>query len=204
MVDSRALSLALATAFQRAGGKLVTNEAVVRIERNGGRAAIAHTPFGLYHADVFVLAAGAWSGLIESELAPIAPVKGEMIALEPPPNVLGGRWCCPEQVIWGHGIYLVPRDGRLLVGATAHNALASIPASPMKPRAFSAGGAGARKAVMPGLEGLGRWWDQWAGLRPSLPPLACRCWGPPAWTGFGWPAGNFATASCSLPPLPKA
>ena len=38
-------------------------EAVVRIERRDGRAAIAHTPFGLYHADVFVLAAGAWSGL---------------------------------------------------------------------------------------------------------------------------------------------
>ena len=59
-VDSRALGTALAVAFQRAGGKLKTNEAVVRIERQGGRAAVAHTPFGLYHADVFVLAAGAW------------------------------------------------------------------------------------------------------------------------------------------------
>ena len=45
-VDSRALSAALAIAFQLAGGKLLINEAVVRIEQRGGRAAIAHTPFG--------------------------------------------------------------------------------------------------------------------------------------------------------------
>src|SRR5580658_9782004 len=36
-VDTKALALALAIAFQKAGGKLVTNEAVVRIERRGGR-----------------------------------------------------------------------------------------------------------------------------------------------------------------------
>ena len=64
-IDTRALGAALAVAFQKAGGKLLTNEAVVRIEQRGGRAAIAHTPFGRYEADLFILAAGAWSGLLE-------------------------------------------------------------------------------------------------------------------------------------------
>ncbi len=100
-MDARALGTALALAFQRAGGQLRTNEAVVRIEHQDGRAAVAHTPFGLYHADVFVLAAGAWSGLIEADIAPITPVKGEMIALAPPqgekrrrPGDLGQRHLC--------------------------------------------------------------------------------------------------------------
>ena len=53
------------------------------------------------------------AGWSKPELAPITPVKGEMIALEPPPGVE-----LPDQVIWGNGIYAVPRDGRLLIGAT--------------------------------------------------------------------------------------
>ena len=83
-VNNRALGLAMAVAFQKAGGTLKTNEAVVRIERRDGRAAVAHTPFGLHHADAFILAAGAWSGLLEEKLAPIVPVKGQMILLSPP------------------------------------------------------------------------------------------------------------------------
>ena len=50
---------ALAIAFRKAGGRLVANEAVVRIERREGRAAAALTTFGHYPADAFVLAAGA-------------------------------------------------------------------------------------------------------------------------------------------------
>src|ERR1700748_71858 len=51
LVDNRSLGLALAIAFQKAGGKLMTNEAVVRLERRNGRAAVAPTPFGLYPAE---------------------------------------------------------------------------------------------------------------------------------------------------------
>src|SRR6185437_1028849 len=86
-VNNRALGVAMAIALQKAGGRLKTNEAVVRIERRENRAAVAHTPFGLYHADAFVLAAGAWSGLLEETLAPIVPVKGQMILLTPPPGM---------------------------------------------------------------------------------------------------------------------
>ena len=163
-VDSRALGLGLAVAFQKAGGKLAANEAVVRIERRrsqdgGERAAVAHTPFGLYHADLFVLAAGAWSSLIEADLAPVVPVKGQMIAVMPPSGL-----ALPGPVVWGHGVYTVPRGPHLLVGATVEQM--GFDTKPTGEGLESLLAAGAR--LIPGL----RDWtlvDHWAGLRPGSP-----------------------------------
>jgi glycine oxidase len=159
LVDNRSLGLVLAIALQKAGGKLVTNEAVVRIERRDGRAAVAHTPFGLYHADAFVLAAGAWSGLLEQDLAPIEPVKGQMILLTPPAGELP-----PGPVIWGNGIYAVPRGTALAVGATMEEAGFDTSVTDAACESLRR----AAEAVMPALRG----WtvsDQWAGLRPRAP-----------------------------------
>jgi glycine oxidase len=158
-VYNRSLSLALAIALQKAGGKLVTNEAVVRIERRAGRAAVAHTPFGLYHADAFVLAAGAWSGLVEPDLAPIRPVKGQMILLTPPPGGMP-----PGPVIWGNGIYAVPRGIALAIGATVEEAGLDTSITDEARETLRR----AAETVMPALRG----WtvsDQWAGLRPRAP-----------------------------------
>ena len=194
-VDSRALGVALAFAFQRAGGKLMTNEAVVRIEKRDGVAAIAHTPFGLYHPDAFVLAAGAWSGLIEADLAPITPVKGEMIALAPP----GGEKHHPDifhgPVIWGHGIYAVPRGGRLLIGATAESVGFDTSLTD-KAVDFLISGA---DAAMPGLKD----WtlaDHWAGLRPRAPdglPLL----GPTSVDGLWLAGGQFRNGILFAPAI---
>ena len=158
-VDSRALGTALALAFQKAGGTLVANEAVVRIEQRGGRAVLAHTPFGAHVADLFILAAGAWSGLLEEGIAPISPVKGEMIALAPPPGQT-----LPYPVIWGNGIYAVPRGGHLLVGATVENAGFDTQPTAAAREALRA----AAQSLMPALKD----WalaDHWAGLRPRSP-----------------------------------
>jgi glycine oxidase len=159
LVDNRSLGLALAIAFQKAGGRLVTSEAVVRIERQEGRAAVARTPFGLYHADVFVLAAGAWSGQLEQDLAPIEPVKGQMILLTPPAGELP-----PGPVIWGNGIYAVPRGTALAIGATMEEAGFDTSITDAACESLRR----AAEAVMPALRG----WtisDQWAGLRPRAP-----------------------------------
>jgi glycine oxidase len=119
-VDNRALGQALVQAFVRAGGTLAGDEAVVQIETRAGRAIAARTPFGLYEADAFILAAGAWSGLVEGlppEAAPpVKPIKGEMLALAPPKGV-----ALPSHVVWGNEVYLVPRDDRLLIGATSQD-----------------------------------------------------------------------------------
>ena len=193
VVDNRALGVALAFAFQRAGGRLLTNEAVVRIERRNGRAAIAHTPFGLYHADVFVLAAGAWSGQLETELAPITPVKGEMIALEPPPGI-----ALPDQVIWGHGVYVVPRDGRLFVGATAEMVGFDTAITEEAARTLWAGAENLLPAVAD--------WalvDQWAGLRPRAPdglPLL----GPTSVDGLWLAGGQFRNGILFAPAIAQS
>jgi len=193
VVDNRALGVALTYAVQRAGGRVISNEAVVRIERKGGRAAIAHTPFGLYHADVFVLAAGAWSGLLENELAPITPVKGEMIALEPPPGQV-----LPDQVIWGHGVYVVPRDGRLFVGATAEMVGFDTGITEEAARALRAGA----EKLMPTVKD----WalvDQWAGLRPRAPdglPLL----GPTSVEGLWLAGGQFRNGILFAPAIAQS
>jgi len=159
-VDNRALGRALAAAFVRAGGTLVTNEAVIRVETMAGRAVAARTPFGHYEADAFVLAAGAWSGLVEGmPPVPIKPMKGEMLALSPPDGA-----ALPRQMVWGNQVYLVPRGGQLLIGATLEDtgfdtSLTEAAADWLSSRAL---------ALMPVL----RDWtiaEHWAGLRPASP-----------------------------------
>jgi glycine oxidase len=158
-VDNRALALALATSFRRAGGRLLTNEAVVRIERDGGRAAAARTAYGTYHGDAVVLAAGAWSGLVEPQIAPVVPVKGQMILLAPPPGQSPSA-----AVIWGNGIYAVPRGNALAIGATVEDAGFDTGLT-------NEGREGLRRAAEELMPGLRTWTlcDQWAGLRPRAP-----------------------------------
>ncbi|MES2254717.1 MAG: glycine oxidase ThiO [Pseudomonadota bacterium] len=179
-VDNRALGEALAIAFRKAGGHLLANEAVVRIEREATRAVGVRTPFGFYPADAVVLAAGAWSGLIEPGIATVAPVKGQMILLTPPDGET-----VPVPVIWGNGIYAVPRGNALAIGATVEKA------------GFDTGITdegrdrlwGAAEKLMPGLRG----WslrEQWAGLRPRAPdglPLL----GPTAVKGLWLASGQY-------------
>src|SRR5204863_6063289 len=103
--DSRALGQALAAAFAGAGGELFTGTEVTGIEPGA-----VTTTAGRQLADAVILAAGAWSGLIAE--VPLTPVKGQMIALAAPPD---GE--IPDPVIWGSGVYLVPRlkESRVLV-----------------------------------------------------------------------------------------
>jgi glycine oxidase len=162
-VDSRALGQALAAAFIGAGGTLSVNESAVRFVVHGDRVVGLHTPFRLYEADAFILAAGAWSGqlggLPPEALPPVRPVKGEMIAVAPPHGVR-----IPEHVVWGNEVYLVPRTGRLLIGATVADAgfdtaVTDAAADWLSSRAL---------ALMPGLA---HWEvvERWAGLRPGSP-----------------------------------
>lgn len=138
----------------------------VVVEASGGR----------LHADVVVLAAGAWSSQIEiagAEPAPIVPVRGQLVQLQwdgPP----------PAHILWGPRCYMVPwRDGRVLVGATLEhvgyderNTAAGVhdlidAASALVPRTLTAAFEGARAGLRPGTpDGL-----PVLGRSPSLPGL---------------------------------
>lgn len=162
-VDNRALGLALAYALVNAGGALQINEAVVNLEMAGDRILGARTPFALYEGDAFVLAAGAWSGVLKGLppelLPPVIPVKGEMIAFQPANGAT-----LPTRLIWGNDVYLIPRHAHLFVGATAtregfDTSLTDKAADWLAEHAT---------ALMPSLAQ----WDiaeHWAGLRPGSP-----------------------------------
>ena len=158
-VDNRVLGVALAVACRRAGAKILTLETALEIVSEGGVLAV-RTPFGLHHADKILMAAGAWSAQIAMPDAPqVRPVKGEMIALSPPTDTH-----LPKHVVWGNGVYLVPRKGRLLIGATMQDvgfntSLTDEATDWLLDRAV---------ALMPMLSG----WtinEHWAGLRPGTP-----------------------------------
>lgn len=162
-VDNRALGQALTHAFVRAGGNLQLNEAAIRFEGDSERITGVRSPFKLYKADVFLIAAGAWSGQFEGLdpkiLPPVEPVKGEMISLKAPS---GARM--PEHVIRGTDVYMVPRGQHLFVGATAtksgfDTSLSREAESRLHSRAA---------ALMPSLA---QWQidGHWAGLRPGSP-----------------------------------
>ncbi len=158
-VDNRALGRALAIAFLKAGGVLKPAEAAVNLEYRGRRITGVLTPFTRYHGNAVLLAAGAWSGQVVQ--LPVTPVKGEMIALTPPPDA---EFDFVGPVVWGQGVYLVPRGGRLLVGATVEEvgfdtSLSDGAVRHLRQKA---------EAVIPGLA---RWRldEHWAGLRPGTP-----------------------------------
>jgi glycine oxidase len=114
-VDNRRLVKALRIAFEKAGGQIREQTAVVAVEPDARRPAVRTAKGERMEAEVVILAAGAWSGEIEGLgwKPPLRPVKGQVIVLtmEPP---FGLRY-----VVRGPDAYLVPkRDGRLIVGAT--------------------------------------------------------------------------------------
>jgi glycine oxidase len=156
-VDNRALAEALTVAVLKAGGTILPSEPGVAIERHRGRVISVLTPYGRHYADAILVAAGAWSGLLDN--IPIQPVKGEMIALAPRQGTLP-----PGPVIWGDGVYCVPRHGRLLVGATVEEAGFDTSLSGLARQ-------GLRRAAEKLMPGLKTWdlVDQWAGLRPKSP-----------------------------------
>lgn len=163
LVDSQALCRALAVSLVRAGGEVLSNETVVRFEHDGSRVTGVRTPFTTHHADVYILAAGAWSsrleGLPPDVVPPIAPVKGELVVLAPQESAP-----LPSHFIWGNGVYLIQRRGRLLVGATTE--LAGFDTSV----SHAAASWLYRQAttLMPSLADW-RQVQHWAGLRPASP-----------------------------------
>jgi len=114
-VDSRCLVIALAQACLAAGVTVHEYAPIERIVFKNARASGVQLEGDVMPADVVVVASGAWAA--ELALAPFAhvvPVKGQILGLQMDP-------AAPliSHVVWGHGVYLIPRaDGRLIVGAS--------------------------------------------------------------------------------------
>ena len=163
-VDNRILAAALAKAFVGAGGILREHCDVRNLETESGRVTGVLTSDGIIEADKIVIAAGAWSsgisGIDPDALPPVRPAKGQMAALAPPAGA-----AMPAPLIWGEEIvYLVPRIGTLLVGATVEDAGFETSVS----REARDDLIARAERLIPSLRGW-RVVESWAGLRPRTP-----------------------------------
>lgn len=113
-VNNRNLTQALLQAAQGLGVTLKEGITVLGLQQSQGKVVSVQTNQGQFTADHYVLAAGSWSSQITP--VPVSPIKGQMMALQlPNPETL-------KRVLFGDGIYLVPRqDGTLIVGATVED-----------------------------------------------------------------------------------
>lgn len=108
-VDPQAACAAAVTALERAGVPLLTGREVARVE---GGAAFDAQGAEIARGATIVLAAGAWSAALCRpwlEL-PMVPVKGQTILLRGEPLL--------SAVVRTPRVYLVPRAGGLVVGAS--------------------------------------------------------------------------------------
>jgi len=117
-VDNRLLVDALKQAFLASGGHLREGTGDVAVQTSRRRAFGVVSDGIAYAADRVIVAAGAWSSLIQGvsadALPPVRPVKGQMLALE-----MDAAAPLLNHVLWAPKAYLVPRrDGRLIIGAT--------------------------------------------------------------------------------------
>lgn len=133
----------------------------VGLEAAAGRVTAAVAGTRRWQADLYVVAAGAWSAELLGPLAaglPIRPVRGQMLLYHAEP----GRLPC---IVYRGGHYLVPRaDGHILAGSTLEEAgfdKSTTAAAAAELAALVAG-------ILPEVAAAGPL-RHWAGLRPGAP-----------------------------------
>ena len=116
-VENRRLIEALVVANGKLGVRLITECEVKALRAEDGRVTGVESSSGSISAPVVVLAAGAWTSLIQSTGTPlpkikIEPVRGQMLCYETQPPIA-------QHVLYSPLGYLAPRrDGRVLAGST--------------------------------------------------------------------------------------
>lgn len=113
-VDPRLLGRILLEVALSLGVEIKEGVEAMAFSREHGKIKNVLTKSGIFSADIYILAGGAWSSKLNP--LPIKPIKGEMLSLKMPSEK-------PlERVIFGDSTYLVPKqDGRLIIGATVED-----------------------------------------------------------------------------------
>jgi glycine oxidase len=155
-VDNVALVDALRRSVIRERLARVVDGEVVRISPGGLHPAIT-TRDARFEVDRIIIAAGAWVNGIEGLPAPlpVEPLRGQMLALEGAPD---------GHVVYAPGVYLVPRAGQTLAGATKERVGFEVGTTPDAQEAMHA----ATLEIVPRLAGAARV-RAWSGLRPVTP-----------------------------------
>jgi len=112
-VENRRLVQALLTSNKKFGVQLIDRCAVQNVRVVDGTMQGVNTSQGFIRASSVVIAAGAWSSMIDpSKQIQVEPVRGQMLCFQARPRIA-------RHVIYSSQGYLIPRaDGRLLAGST--------------------------------------------------------------------------------------
>jgi glycine oxidase len=178
-LDPQRLVEALRADARRLGAVLVTDRAV-RVVRDGERVTGVAGEADRYPAGDVVLAAGAWSGLLEGlpRPIPVQPVRGQMAALPWPANI-------PRAILYHKDCYLLARGSEAIIGSTME------PVG-FRPEVTSAGLArifAATVVLCPGLI-RSKVKRSWAGLRPMTPDGLPIIGGEPLLEGLWYATGH--------------
>lgn len=110
-VDPPKLAQVLQTVAQALNIEVKEGITVESFQQSHGRITSLQTSEGPWQADHYVLATGSWSSTLLP--IPVYPIKGQLLSVQAAPGSL-------NQVLYGPGIYIVPRkDGRIVIGATS-------------------------------------------------------------------------------------
>ena len=154
-VDNRKLIEALIVANRRLGVRLIDNCETRSLKITEEKISGVNTSRGFVATERVLIAAGAWSSLIESaDFVPVEPVRGQMLCFAAPGFA--------RHVIYSSRGYLIPRhDGRLLAGSTSERVgfdkrLTDKGIETIRSMAFEIAPALQHRPLI----------DSWAGLRP--------------------------------------
>jgi glycine oxidase len=157
-LDPERLVRALLADAKRLGASVV-DDRVTAIAEDGNRVVGVRSEAGEYRAPEVVLAAGAWSGLIQNlpRRLPVRPVRGQMAALPWPQGV-------ERAIVYRNDCYILARGGEAIVGSTMEDV-------GFRPEVTSAGLARIMAATLSLCPALirAKVRRSWAGLRPMTP-----------------------------------
>lgn len=142
--------------------KLVTHTAVRQfVVKNHTVTSVLDQNNKQWQANQYVVASGAWSGLLSQQFnwqLPIKPIQGQMLLFKAYQNLL-------PTMIMNNGLYLIPRlDGHIVCGSSSADIGFNTEVNPtigkqLQQQAFD---------ILPALENAIRL-KGWAGLRPAAP-----------------------------------
>jgi len=154
---------ALAASIDQLGIRTIEQAEVTEFQHQGRRIEAVVTQGGdHFHAERFLLTAGAWSGELTASLAgaplPVRPVRGQMLLFQATPGLL-------ERIVLHQGRYLIPRkDGRILCGSTVEEVGFELATTQQARESLHATAV----ALLPALANYPVI-RHWAGLRPGSP-----------------------------------
>ncbi len=131
------------------------------VQQHGRIEAVLDDQQQRWQADAYVIASGAWSGLLSEQLGwqlPVRPIQGQMILFKAPANWLG-------QMVMYKGTYLIPRqDGHIVCGSSMQDVGFNTDINPVIGQQLKQ----AALDILPGLAAMPIV-KAWAGLRPASP-----------------------------------